>query len=268
MISRAPKRAYIQADPERRGAPSLTGSCLRAAESLREIGYKVIPFTSKSIARLRVTPETPVKGTTGCVKYLYEKTFPGVTYPNFDVPEELTRFAQRKITHSTLGEIRAKTIPREKLFIKPSATAKLFRGMDASFVHGMYSSALGLPDETPILVQEYRGVRNEMRFFIHPGRKAVFDEGAYYLSEDRWPKYHDLVRKIRRAWRTGPKAYVLDIGELSNPERFDGPRKVGIIEVNCVLTAGCMYALPNHTVAKLIQTGWESYARYGTTGEF
>lgn len=107
VISRAPKKAFIQASKYEGswGHPFLSDSCKAAAVALKALGYDVRTFTPNNFpAKNKVTPHTPVKGDTGCVKFLYERTF-GVEYPNFDVPRELEPFARRKITYPTLGKI-------------------------------------------------------------------------------------------------------------------------------------------------------------------
>jgi len=270
-FSRAPKRAYIQAAPNMNGSnPFMSDSCEAVADALKEMGYKVIPFTPEKLPPLdKLSPETPVKGSTGYVKYLYERLFPGVTYPNIDVPRELTRFARRRITHSTLGELRArdKTEPfryNEK-FVKPSATPKLFRAQCASSAVGPWMSHH--PDDTPITIQDYRVFQDEMRYFVSPWAGVTpLNRDPLWVSNDK--RLHPFANQIHQAWKhVAPKCYVMDVGASYNPKSYSQRTYPTLVEINSVLTAGNLEeSIVNP--GRLVATGWKSYARYAERGEF
>lgn len=287
VISRAPKTAFIQASKYdgRWGChPYLSKSCKAAATALKALGYTVRTFTpTKLPPRHRVTPHTPVKGDTACVKYLYGRAFPGVAYPNFDVPEPLARFARRTITQSTLGELRAQhrahPIAYGTKFVKPSAQAKLFYGRDASYAAEYRSELL---DSTPIAVQEYRNFQDETRFFVSPWTGPVTTEGhTDYLDRTElrnFKRITEYANTIYETWKpTGPKCYVMDVGLSSKPRTdFNGYRVTGermyptLVEINSVLTAGNLDEVKPKTAhpGRLVATGWKSYARYAERGEF
>mgnify|MGYP002409060964 FL=1 len=289
VISRSPKTAFIQASKYDGGwghHPHLSSSCMAAAQALKALGYDVRTFTpGKLPARHRVTPDTPVKGDTACVKYLYERTF-GVEYPNFDVPKPLKRFARRTITQSTLGELRAQHRVRpfryNEKFVKPSVQAKLFRGQDASYVTSYtYTTLSNLPDSTPISVQDYRNFQDETRFFVSPWTGPLTVEGhTDYLDQDElrtFKKLQEFANTIYETWKpTGPKCYVMDVGMSSKPLTNHGysipaERKYPtLVEINSVLTAGNLDEVkPNSKhPGRLVATGWKSYARYAERGEF
>lgn len=288
VISRSPKTAFIQASKYDGGwghHPYLSSSCMAAALALKALGYDVRTFTpGKLPARHRVTPDTPVKGDTGCVKYLYERAF-GVEYPNFDVPRPLKRFARRKITQSTLGELRAQNRVRpfryNEKFVKPSVQAKLFYGQDASYVLGSYTLS-NLPDSTPISVQEHRSFRDETRFFVSPWTGPLTVEGHMdYLDRDElrtFKKLTEFANTIYETWKpTGPKCYVMDVGMSSKTHTdSNGYARTGerwiptLVEINSVLTAGNLDEVKpkTHHPGRLVATGWKSYARYAERGEF
>ena len=276
VISRAPKLAFVQGhrfgDLRRN---YLSNSCETVARALKNLGYDVRPFNREHLpAKYRVTPHTPVKGDAGCVKFLYERAFPGVVYPNFDVPKELEPFARRKITYTTLGKLRArhnsKPFPYGEKFVKPSVHAKLFAARDANY------AAWGLttyPDSTPISVQDYRSFRDEVRFMVSPwtGPKnlSFYDEDKSRDWQDTLKTLQELAHTIWETWKpTGPKCYVLDVGmsSKSGADRYFPT----LVEINSVLTAGNLDDIkPQRThPGKLVATGWESYARYAETGRF
>lgn len=280
VISRAPKNAYIQASkyPDGfRDHPYLSDSCNAAAKALKSLGYEVKTFTpAKLPPRHKITPDTPVKGGTGCVKYLYEMAF-GVTYPNFDVPPELARFARRKIEHSTLGELRARNNTRPfayyEKFVKPSVQAKLFGAQSAQYAATWACEKH--PDSTPIIVQDYRDFDEEVRFFVSPWTGPVTVDGyTEGMDRDTLRKHRRIeayARDIYEAWKpTGPKCYVMDVGMSRNPHADTWRYYPTLVEINSVLTAGNLDEVKSKTnhPGRLVATGWKSYARYAEQGRF
>lgn len=270
VISRAPKKAYFQASPY---DPSRTLSCGGVARALKSMGYEVVLFPRNRLpARHKITPHTPVKGDTGVVKFLYERAFPGVTYPNFDVPKPLQRFARRKIRESTLGEFRAmnEEIPwlqRPPQFIKPKV-AKLFCGRTTSYA----ARDLGhLPDDTQILLQDFRRFSFEYRFYVSPWTGPLPADDLYLRHTEKGT-YEKILKCAKEMWETwkpeSPKCYIMDVG-MSAPHKGIEYSPT-LVEINSVLTAGCfgdVKANTNH-VGRLIETGWKSYARYAEHGVF
>lgn len=279
VISRAPKLAFVQSQPHRYGwhdHPYLSDSCKAAAVALKALGYKVNTFTrTKLPAQHMVTPHTPVKGDTGCVKYLYERAFPGVTYPNFDVPKELTQFARRKFKYSTLGELRAQhrahPFSYDEKFVKPTYQAKLFYGHSAQYAAGYALDRL--PDNTPITVQDFRDFQDEVRFFVAPWTGPITVDGyADEMDQEELAnlkKITEYANTIYETWKpTGPKCYVMDVGLSSKPRA--NRYYPTLVEINSVFTCGNLEEVKPNTShpGRLVATGWKSYARYAERGEF
>lgn len=279
VISRAPKLAFIQASKYEGswGHPFLSDSCKAAAVALKALGYDVRTFTPNDFpAKNKVTPHTPVKGDTGCVKYLYERTF-GITYPNFDVPRELEPFARRKITHSTLGKLRARHCVKPysyyEKFVKPSVQAKLFHAQSAQYAAGWACDKY--PESTPIIVQDYRDFQEEVRFFVAPWTGPVHGDG-YTDGMDReglrtLKRIQEYANTIYEAWKpTGPKCYVMDVGLSANPNADTRRYYPTLVEINSVFTCGNLDEIKPNTPhpGRLVATGWKSYARYAEQGRF
>jgi len=279
VISRAPKIAFIQGsnyDHYSYGT-YLSDSCKAAGVALKALGYDVRIFTRAHLPpRHKVTPHTPVKGDTGCVKFLYERAF-GVTYPNFDVPEPLERFARRNITHSTLGKLRARHCAKPysyyEKFVKPSEHAKLFRAQSAQYAAGWACDKY--PESTPITIQDYLDFRDEVRFFVSPWTGPVtvdgYTEGMGRDELRDLKKLTDYANLIYETWKPmGPKCYVMDVGMSCNPNADTRRYYPTLVEINSVLTAGNLDEVKTNTrhPGRLVATGWKSYARYAERGEF
>jgi hypothetical protein len=210
VISRAPKLAFVQTSTY--FPPNfLSHSCKATAHSLAALGYDVRTFDRNHLpAKHRVTPHTPVKGGAGCVKFLYERAFPGVTYPNFDVPKELTQFARRRITYSTLGELRtrhkSKPYNNGEKFVKP-VVAKLFYARDANYAACSLDEH---PDSTPISVQDFRKFQGEVRFVVSPWTGPMilpfYDENKSREWQKTLGSIRQFAKDIYETWKpTGPK---------------------------------------------------------------
>lgn len=268
IVSRAPKRAHIQAsswDPNR----PLSLSCGAVAKALQKMGYKVELFTrTKPPARHKITPLTPVKGDTGMVKFLYERTFPGVTYPSFDIPNPLRTYARRKVVTTTLGALRGAPHATLKKFVKP-VVPKLFPA--TSDIHHVQD--LPLPDDTGVLLQDLRQFRDECRFFVAPWTGPIpMDD---YLSDtdtrgrQDYERMAQLAQEMYEVWKPeAPKCFIMDVG-MSAP--YGGERySPTLVEINSVLTAGNMddVKVDTNYAGQMLATAWKSYARYGLRGEF
>lgn len=227
------------------------------------MGYEIKTFEAGRLPPAHeVTPRTPIKGSTRSVRLLFERLFPGVLYPNIDVPPELAKYARRKITPTTLGAVRAIGPVRHSLkFIKPHHKAKLFRGIDLAFAADYTSH---LPDRTTVLLQDYREFRISERYLVTPREGAVPVQSCCC-------EHAGFAEKLRLAWgRAAPASYVLDVALSSKPRQ--GRELPTLVEINSVLTAGSLYShserKPLLLLGGAVVAAWESYARYGETGSF
>lgn len=251
--------AYIQAGAHH---GFLSPACLETARDLKNHhGYRVIPFDSTRLPK-RITPDTPVKGSTGFVRYLYERDF-NTTFPNIDIPPPLLPFARRKVTPTTLGELRARVraspnpaITARKIFIKPLHHAKDFDG-GVLYYRATDTPVAYLPDDYPVLEQEVLCLYNEQRFMVGPRSVTA-------IGPTRDPDLHREARRMHKAWKhMAPRAYVLDVAFARYQRK---PKVPTLVEVNSILTAGWSY--PCNNPGKLLIAAWKSYAHYAEHGTF
>jgi hypothetical protein len=256
------KIAYVQEGTHR---GFLSRSCRAVARDLVRRGYTIKTFTPEKLPVAKhVTPHTPVKGDTACVREIYQRAF-HTPLPNIDVPKPLARYARRKITATTLGELRAtaKNNPRyaNDVFVKPML-AKDFPGQ--RFTSAAAEELRYHPDTYPLQAQERRYFTNEVRFFAGPRtlrptrlRETPDDQGLQRFAQ-----------KLYEVWKpTAPKAYVLDVG-MSAPVTDTRAHLYvpTLVEINSVLTAGCLDEVKQP--GALVIAAWESYAHYAVHGTF
>lgn len=263
-ISKAPRVAFVQAGNYY--GDYISQSCRIAAEELAAGGYVVKTFSKGCLPPAHeVAPQTPVKGSTRSVRLIFERAFPGVRYPNIDVPPELAKYARRTITPTTLGvarELMRGARPGTK-FIKPACKAKLFGGVDLS-IASHYTSRF--PDSTPVLLQDYREFGHEERYVITPKQKALYSAGLPGSGRN----HKEFAEKLARVWgRAAPACYVLDVAMSYRSQELRELET--LVEVNSILTAGNLYGVSEGRpgmLGRLLAKAWESYARYGETGSF
>lgn len=263
-IPKAPRVAFIQTGGY--CGAYFSESCCLAAQELDATGYVVKTFDRANLPPAHeVTPRTPVKGSTRSVRLIFERMFPGVRYPNIDVPPELAKYARRTITPTTLGaarELMRGARPGTK-FIKPACKAKLFRGVDLS-IASHYTSRF--PDFTPVLLQDYREFGHEERYVITPKQKALYSAGLPGSGRN----HKEFAEKLARVWgRAAPACYVLDVAMSYRSQELRELET--LVEVNSLLTAGNLYGVSKARpglLSRLLAEAWESYACYGETGSF
>lgn len=248
----------------------LSPSCQAVAHDLKKKGYRVEGFTVEELPpRNKVTPHTPVKGGAGCVKFLYERMFPGVIYPNIDIPTPLKKYARRKITTSTLGEVCHNPRLPPNTFVKPLIHAKAFHGRTLDEIR-FCGLLWRIPETLPVAVQEYREFDDEIRYFVHPKGIRICPTDVIDLLDGEEPDATEVcltkfAHKLVEEWKhKAPKAYVLDVGMSSKPNSTR--RTPTLVEINSVLTCGNLENIRHP--GDLVTTAWKSYARYGERGEF
>lgn len=255
----AKKIAYVQ-EGTCRGY--LSRSCSAVAQDLVRRGYTIKTFTPEKLPPAKhVTPHTPVKGDTACVREIYQRAF-HITFPNIDIPKPLARYARRKITTTTLGELRAtfkNNRLSEEVFVKP-LIAKDFPGQRfATAAHTLRYH----PDTYTLQVQERRYFTQEIRFIAGPRTLRPTQ-----LREN--PRDQELKRfaqKLYEVWKPeAPKAYVLDVGMSAPHTAIHHPKVPTLVEINSVLTAGCLNQVKQP--GALVIAAWESYAHYAVHGTF
>ena len=255
------KIAYVQ-EGTCRGY--LSRSCRAVAQDLVRRGYTVKTFSPGKLPPAKhVTPHTPVKGDTACVREIYQRAF-HTPFPNIDVPKPLARYARRKIYTTTLGELRAtaknKPPSAYDVFVKP-LIAKEFHGQRfATASHTLRYH----PDDYPLQAQERRYFTNEVRFFAGP--RTLRPQRLRENPRDKELKR--FAQKLYEVWKpTAPKAYVLDVG-MSAPLTPTLPHLYvpTLVEINSVLTAGCLSEVKQP--GALVIAAWESYAHYAVHGTF
>lgn len=236
----------------------LSRSCYAVARDLARMGYRIRPFTPGN-QPLTVSPDTPVKGCTACVKAIYERTF-NRPYPNVDIPAPLKSFARRKVWQTTLGALRAQEraqpLSTRDVFVKPLIDPKAFKGgpFDHRATELMYH-----PDDYPILAQERIRFGPELRIFVGP--RGVQAQPSLLDRQHRELIPH--ARAMYHAWKDrAPKAYVMDVAWTYHTLA----RQPALVEINSILTAGNLDDTRNP--GELTLAAWKSYVHYAEHGRF
>lgn len=285
----------------------ISGDARQAADGLQELGYTVRPFNFKSLMKRGglkgLTPETPIKGTTGCVAAAYRQLF-GSSMPTFDIPDDMKGFARRKVWNSTIGEIRRirlqyitnlKSGRKTKIkpfFVKP-VEAKVFSGAAIDSEHSLRSFFQNdalisvLPDSYPVLMQEVLPMDSEQRFFVHNRKLVVEDDDG--SDREEWRRYSSrfasqpcavqrdyylpAVQEAIDKWENQPAAYAIDVARIvmddSGSEEISIPVLPVLVEVNNTLTcASKAFNLTSTQWAQMMIDTWASYCRFAQTGKF
>ena len=237
-------------------------SCRAVAKDFQRRGYIVRTFEPENLPK-NVGYDTPVKGKTTAVAAIYERLFPGTTFPNIDVPKPLRAFARRKLTYTTLGALREKERKNpgniKPLFVKPCRCAKEF---PSGFAVNVLPNLWHQEDDLPVLVQTARSFSLETRFFVGP--RGLRTRINPYPKESQFNRLENFALELTRLWTDAPAAYILDVAFSSR--RWGGIFIPTLVEVNSALTAGGFETVKNPST--LVETAWKSYARYAETGNF
>jgi hypothetical protein len=203
-------------------------------------------YAGKLDADLRNEPEnTVVYGGVGSVRTVLHHI--GRPLPNLpDFPESIRQFAGRKVWDSTLAEIFRilnQEPERLPLHVKPHRQ-KLFTGVVVREFKDLLRTA-GLPDDTPILMQEVVEFVSEWRAIIlhHEILNVAHYKGDPLLFPDPAP-----IKAAVEAFSDQPVAYALDWGITSDGRTL-------LVETNDAHSLG-NYGLRGYIYCDVITARW------------
>ena len=209
----------------------------------------------------------------------------GIDYSYNDYPECLRPYLHRKIWESTLGEVRKRLfddLGNEvelglNWFIKPKDKLKRFTGFVCETIDDL-SKCAGAGNQTKIWCSEPVAFLNEFRCYF---LKSSVEENFPFPKGDPEPfkleckigsfrgetPNSNILEALRLIgseiqWspifgEDFPKAFALDIGELSNGH-------VALIEINDAFSLGLYKGCPEDFYAKCLIARWEDLKRART----
>jgi hypothetical protein len=233
-------RAYIQCKD---GEPTNVNT-FQAREGFRLLGVEVVPFDVAELEALPLTAATIVCGYVGVVHRALER----LALPPPDLhpaPPVLLPLFARSIRATTLGEVRAMTMP---VFVKPLSQHKAFTGHVRRGELDDLHRTSHLPDDFDVLVSDVVRFVSEWRCFVVNGRCV----GARPYAGDVLPSAPDwsvLRRAIETLGDAAPAGYSIDLGVLD-----DGA--TSIVELNDGYALGS-YGLAPIPYAELLEARWK-----------
>ena len=180
-----------------------------------------------------------VVGGIGNIRYIANKL--NITLPNFYIPKELTSYAGRNITKSTVGEVITRIHQKEKLFIKPILT----KGFPAQVVNELPLITYPeqeIKDFTECWVSKIVNFVSEYRLFLH---KRELIGCKHYWGDFRISLDWKIVDKALSELLEQPAGWTLDFGVTDKGETL-------LIEANDGYSIG-NYGLDGVDYAKLLR---------------
>jgi hypothetical protein len=186
-----------------------------AWEAFNALGYDVTCFEEKDIDSLDISIATPLFAGVSVFRRVIDKL--GVNYPPFDCyPQVLQPYYGRRITKSTLGEVRRQfDKDHQPVFVKP-IKPKEFNGT-------VLTSMLELiplvtkKDDIPVYVSEPIDIVSEFRVYVMD--KDILGVKHYYGDWSKVPSV-DFIDEVVRKYSPCPVAYGVDIGVKASGESF------------------------------------------------
>lgn len=239
-------KVFIQKKPD---GEWLDTNCFSALTWFTEMGYEIVPFVDiRDVEGL--TKETPVVGGIGSVVKALEQL--GIPRPkNFDIPKSLEKYAHRRLSTSTLGEIRNDE-DLWPVFIKPLSDHKRFTGLVIRHFADLLK-LVGLPDELPVLASEPIRFDGEYRCFVLD--QELLDIRRYAGTIHYYPDVHLVNKMILDFAEEAPRAYSVDVGQVLDA-KGNVINHTTLVEVNDAFSLGT-YGLPAFKQVKMITARWK-----------
>jgi hypothetical protein len=224
----------------------------QAAHWFGERGYEIIRFRFEGLERgeldddLRHHPDEMVlRGGVEAVRAALVRAGRPLP-PNLDLPLCLQRWFGRRVWESTMGDVRRVVGQpgQEPLHVKPLRHHKLFTGRVVREFRDLISTA-AVPDETPILVQEYVRFVTEWRATIL--RDRVLNVAHYRGDPLTFPDA-EIVRQSVRDFVGRPVGFAMDWG-------VTGEGQTLLVEVNDGYSLG-NYGVRGPAFTALIEARW------------
>lgn len=210
----------------------------------KNLGFEVVQLEHREFFNLDMEPNSMACGGVNFMKDALRKF--GARPPKpLDIPKSLEPFAQRKISHTTLGEL-LESSPSFPIFLKPDESSKLFDGTVVTNMNdlSLFQHYAGL--NVPIMTSEVLNIISEHRAFVVDGE--LIDVRKYRGKFGTHPDL-SVINSCIAAWESQPVAYSLDMGVT------DDGRTV-LIEANDAYSLGT-YGLDSYNYTKMLILRWK-----------
>jgi len=210
-----------------------------ADQGFREMGFETIPFFGMEELK-DCRPDDLIVGGIGAVTAKLEEY--GITVPEMNYPEELSKYLGRRVWKTTIDKILSDETLRP-VFMKP-IREKRFTGMVLRKPTDCPNMYYCKADE-PVWCSDVVEIQTEWRAFIRYGH--VLDVRRYYGD---WRNQFDskTIENAVKKYISAPAGYAMDFG-------FTGDGRTILIEVNDGFSLGS-YGLPALDYAKLLSARW------------
>ena len=175
----------------------------------------------------------------------------GMTMPVANnLPEELRAYFGRKITRTTLGEVRQqwRAGDSESCFLKPLNQNKKFPAIALFHVDDL-ETLEAFPNDTAVLVSDYVLFDSEWRVFVVKGEVLGM---SHYQSDCFTYPDKATIQSAIADFTNAPAGYGIDFGVLSNG-------KTVIVEANDGYSLGS-YSLNSVDYTRLLEARWAELA--------
>lgn len=234
-------KVYILSD--KNGIP-YSVNAFSAYTGFEKLGYEVILINGIDEIENPELEDIVFAGIGNVQQHLLRQFKIDTTNINFDYPEELTKYLNRNVYQSTLGDIHnmIKNGVDEPFFIKPANEQKLFTGV-------LVNSFSDIPPlfnmETKVWVSEPIDLVSEFRCFIYYGKLIGVKnyKGNPFKIIDS-----NIVLNAIKDFSQQPKAFSLDFGLTRD-------NKTVLIEANDSHSLGG-YGLVPFQYARMISARW------------
>lgn len=219
----------------------ITSCTYDAWAGFTNLGYKCESFCYKQIDFLDLSKETIVSGYIRSAHKAFETL--GCPIPTeVSIPDELLKFAHRKVWTSTLGQIRR---DEPNCFIKPLKGQKLFTGHVRGHMGYLLQTA-HLSDEVEVLCSEIVNFVTEWRGFVL--NKELIGLKNYKGDFTRIPD-SAVINQAIEEYISSPIAYAIDMA-------LDDKDQTVLVEVNDAFALGS-YGLDAVKYASMIEARWD-----------
>lgn len=215
----------------------------------RHIACTLVDATEIESGTLNLTRSTLVAGGLRTVESAFKQI--GMQMPEANnLPDELADFFGRKVTRTTLGEVRSQwgRASGDSCFLKPLDQNKLFPAI-ALFDRDDLATLDSLHDETRVLVSEYVLFESEWRVFVVRGEIVGLShyQGDFFVYPDS-----TTLKSAVGKYESAPAGYGIDFGVLS-----DG--RTVLVEANDGYSLGS-YSLNSVDYTRLLEARWAELA--------
>lgn len=199
-----------------------------AWQGFQELGFRPL-FYSNEKELSGCTPNDLIVGGVGTIVRKLKGY--GIQIPEYDYPEELSRFLGRRIWNDTMAGVLSKQ-EQWPVFVKP-VRDKAFVGFVLRSEKDIAGRRQIRPDE-PVLCSEPVSFDTEWRAFVRYGK--IWDVRPY---RGDWHRHFDpeVPEQAVKAFKSAPAGYAIDIGVTEKGQTLP-------VEINDGFALGCYGADP------------------------